>query len=285
MFYDLYEKKQYEKYENMLFWLILRCNIHKPFLQLLLCDKKSYSSSNIFEITSSDYISGNVLKSWCKFFSIAKENGFLEIGTIAKRLLFAVLFELNEIIKKELIKKPSINDFKILVNDLVNKIISSFRLNCDLFSIPKALSLIYKYTPRDKFCAYKSSRNDLSLPGYENCQILHFKSTISVDVLSKIDFFNFENLKQIFPNALNSMNDLIDKKEFLAGINIDFKGTKEDLENISNKHKLEAVLKLLNKIKESLERTRVNYVGSEFVKQEKISKIFENKILKLNNKY
>jgi type III restriction enzyme len=108
------------------------------------------------------------------------------------------------------------------------------------------------------------------------------------NALSKINFFNFENLKQIFPNALNSMNDLIDKKEFLAGISIDFKGTKEDLENISNKHKLEAVLKLLNKIKESLERTIVNYVGSEFVKQEKISKIFnpdgKPKILKLNKK-
>jgi type III restriction enzyme len=128
---------------------------------------------------------------------------------------------------------------------------------------------------------------------YDNSNIIKKPKTISLkdidrhiikNALSKIDFFNFENLKQIFPNALNSMNDLIDKKEFLAGINIDFKGTKEDLENISNKHKLEAVLKLLNKIKESLERTRVNYVGSEFVKQEKISKIFENKILKLNKK-
>jgi len=128
---------------------------------------------------------------------------------------------------------------------------------------------------------------------YDNSNIIKKPKTISLkdidkhiikNALSKIDFFNFENLKQIFPNALNSMNDLIEKKEFLSGISIDFKGTKEDLDNISNKHKLEAVLKLLNKIKESLERTRVNYVGSEFVKQEKISKIFENKILKLNKK-
>jgi type III restriction enzyme len=128
---------------------------------------------------------------------------------------------------------------------------------------------------------------------YDNSNIIKTTKTIPMkdidkhiikNALSKIDFFNFENLKQIFPNALNSINDLIEKKEFLADIKIDFKGTKEDLENISNKHKLEAVLKLLNKIKESLERTRVNYVGSEFVKQEKISKIFENKILKLNKK-
>ena len=128
---------------------------------------------------------------------------------------------------------------------------------------------------------------------YDNLNIIKKPKTFSLkdidnhitkNALSKIDFFNFENLKQIFPNALNSMNDLIDKKEFLAGISIDFKGTKEDLENISNKHKLEAVLKLLNKIKESLERTRVNYVGSDFVRQEKISKIFYDKTLKINKK-
>ena len=116
----------------------------------------------------------------------------------------------------------------------------------------------------------------------KSISLMDIDKHIIKNALSKIDYFNFENLKQIFPNALNSTNDLISKKEFLAGINIDFKGTKEDLENISNKYKLDAVLKLLNKIKESLERTRVNYVGSYFTKQEKISKIFEDKILKLN---
>ena len=106
------------------------------------------------------------------------------------------------------------------------------------------------------------------------------------NALSKIIFFNFDNIKQIFPTALNSINDLINKNKFLAGISIDFRGTKNDLNNISNKQKLDAVLKLLNKIKESLEKAKVNYIGSEFIEKDKISKIFdpnngEPKILKL----
>jgi len=126
---------------------------------------------------------------------------------------------------------------------------------------------------------------------YDNLKIVKTTKTIPLNqidqhiiknALAKVNFFNFSNLKEIFPNVIDSISDLITKKEFLAGIKIDFKGTREDLENISNKHKFEAILKLLTKIKESLERKRVNYVGSEFVKQEKISKIFEDKILKLN---
>jgi len=125
---------------------------------------------------------------------------------------------------------------------------------------------------------------------YDNLNLAKIIKTISMkdidkhiikNALSKINFFNFENLKQIFPNALSSINDLIDKKDFLAGINIDFKGTKEDLNNILNKHKLEAILKLLNKIKKSLKRTRVNYVGSDFIIREKISDKFKDITLKL----
>jgi type III restriction enzyme len=125
---------------------------------------------------------------------------------------------------------------------------------------------------------------------YDNSKISKIIKTIPLNeidphiiknALTKISFFNFSNLKGIFPNAINSIDDFIKKKEFLAGISIDFKGTKEDLKNIKNKHKLEAILKLLTKIKETLEKTRVNHVGSEFIKQEKISKIFIDKVLKL----
>lgn len=125
---------------------------------------------------------------------------------------------------------------------------------------------------------------------YDNSKVVKTIRTLSLNeidqhiiknALAKVDFFNFSNLKEIFPTAINSVDDLITKNEFLAGIKIDFKGTKKNLEHISNRHKLDAIIQLLSKIKDTLERSRVNNVGSNFKEQKKISQIFTNKKLKL----
>lgn len=126
---------------------------------------------------------------------------------------------------------------------------------------------------------------------YDNSKVLKIIKTISLseiephiikNALSKINFFNFNNLARSFPSALSSINDLILKKEFLADIRIDFKGTKEDLENITNKQKLDATILLLNKIKEIIGRNITTFIGSDFINQGKVSEIFrECKQIKL----
>jgi type III restriction enzyme len=197
--------------------------------------------------------------------------------------------EEKELNLKEEFKRTSFYKTGIIyLNNKIKKDYSNVRSFADM-----------DFTQKNEVYEIYSGKGKVSLAlefkdeNYDNSNIIKTPKTIPLkdidnhiikNALSKIDFFNFENLKQIFPSVLNSINDLIDKKEFLAGISIDFKGTKEDLGNISNKHKLEAVFKLLNKIKESLERTRVNYAGSPFVRQEKISKIFYDKTLKINKK-
>lgn len=142
-----------------------------------------------------------------------------------------------------------------------------------------------------------SGKGDVSLAfkdtNYDNSKIIKSIKTIALkemeqhiikNALSKTDFFNFDNLIKIFPNSLTSINELIINKEFLGNIKIDFKGTKEDLENINNKQKLDAIIELLITIKEILTKRIIAYTGSEFEVQDKISNIFTDKSLKINKK-
>ncbi|MFH1801814.1 MAG: DEAD/DEAH box helicase family protein [archaeon] len=197
--------------------------------------------------------------------------------------------DLDDVVEKELILKEEFKKTSFYKNGIIylNKKIKKDYSNIKSFAD-------MDFTQKNEIYEIYSGKGEVSMAfndsTYDSSNINKKIKTISLkdidkhiikNALSKIEFFNFENLKQMFPNALNSINDLVRKREFLSGISMDFKGTKEDLENISNKYKLDAILKLLNKIKESLERTRVNYVGSEFIKQEKISEIFKELTLKL----
>jgi len=124
---------------------------------------------------------------------------------------------------------------------------------------------------------------------YDNLYIVRESSTLQLDriekhifknAISKKEFFKFENLKKIFPN-LNSIDDLIENKEFLADIKINFTGSVEDLQNLSNRHKLEAVIKVLDEIENKLKNNMVYYKGTKKFFSNNISEVFYDKLLKI----
>lgn len=151
-----------------------------------------------------------------------------------------------------------------------------------------------KFTNKNMDYEIYSGKGEVSLAfrdsKYDNSKIIKItkeiplkdiESHIIKNALSKINFFEFDNLKNIFPKSIESVNDLIERKEFLAGIKINFIGISDDITSITNKQKLDAVFTLLTEIKDTLNKNIVKYEGSDFY-EEKISKIFDNKTLKFN---
>lgn len=100
------------------------------------------------------------------------------------------------------------------------------------------------------------------------------------NAMSKIDFFNFRDLKLYYPN-INSTNDIINDDNFLKNMVIDFKGDKRDLDNLNNKQIFKAVYDLLNVIKEEVLNTVYEYGVTEF-KERPINAIFHDKVLNIN---
>ncbi|MBN1327892.1 MAG: DEAD/DEAH box helicase family protein [Candidatus Heimdallarchaeota archaeon] len=103
------------------------------------------------------------------------------------------------------------------------------------------------------------------------------------NAISKIDFYQYSNLIKYLP-SLQSVNDLIEKKEFLYDLKINFEGIQKDMENISNKQIFFAVYSFLNKISDIIKDNLVDYIGSFEFKAKKISEVFFDKKLKLDKK-
>ena len=128
---------------------------------------------------------------------------------------------------------------------------------------------------------------------YDNLNIKKITKTIKLkeldrhiilNAIAKKEFFKFENIKNYFPK-IDTINEFIDNKEYLAEINIFFEGVKEDIENLSNFEKFNAVLSLLDEIENKLKDNFVDYKGSRDFISNKLRDIFpeKSKVLKLES--
>jgi len=111
-------------------------------------------------------------------------------------------------------------------------------------------------------------------------KVRHIEKHIIKNAIAKKEFFRFDNISHYFPK-LNSINELIDKDEYLADININFTGSVEDLQYLSNEHKYKAVITILDEIEEKLKRNLVDFKGTKEFFSSKINEIFYDKILKI----
>ncbi|MCC7574918.1 DEAD/DEAH box helicase family protein [Candidatus Woesearchaeota archaeon] len=99
--------------------------------------------------------------------------------------------------------------------------------------------------------------------------------------LSKNKFFTFESLSEFLP-SLNSMNDFIQNKNLFSNLRIDFNGTKQNLENISNQDFLDAIISLLNQLEEEIKQNSSIYKGShKFYPKYKIKETIREKTLEI----
>ncbi len=103
---------------------------------------------------------------------------------------------------------------------------------------------------------------------------------IFMNAISRKEFYKFENIKRYFPELV-SVTDLIDKKDFLADVKINFSGSKEDVTNLSNEHKFKAIVHILDEIEEKLKNNLVDFKGTKQFFSSRINEIFHNKLIKV----
>ena len=68
---------------------------------------------------------------------------------------------------------------------------------------------------------------------------------------------------------------------FLAGVKINFVGSTEDLYTLSNKHKYNAAISILNEIEQKLKSNLVDFRGTKEFFSNKINEIFYNKVIRI----
>lgn len=190
--------------------------------------------------------------------------------------------------EKELKLKDDFKKTSFFKNGLIflNKKIVNDYSNVKSFADLGVKEKDFKY----EIITYKGAVTQALTDGnYDNLYIVKESNTLQIsqidkhifrNAISKKEFFKFDNIKKFFPE-INSVNELIDKKEFLADININFTGSAEDLYNLSNEHKYNAVVTVLDEFEEKLKNNLVDFNGTKEFFSSKINEVFYNKIIKI----
>ena len=117
------------------------------------------------------------------------------------------------------------------------------------------------------------NRCDIALKGIDR--------NIVQTAIARNPFYTFASLRRYFPN-LNSIDDFIDSHQYLAGLEITFRGDVYLLDE-NRREKLDAVLGLLGEIETQVRENNKNeFVGSKEFYQSFIHEIFKDKTFKFS---
>lgn len=97
--------------------------------------------------------------------------------------------------------------------------------------------------------------------------------------LSQNPFFYFSSLARYFPH-IDCLSNFIKSENYMGGLEITFKGTKDRLDNIDHQDYLHAINKLLNLIEKEIKDNLSEYEGSDYV-HNYIHKVFKDKTIKV----
>ena len=97
----------------------------------------------------------------------------------------------------------------------------------------------------------------------ETFSLTDFGTTIIRKAIDRIPFYQFDNLKNFFPN-LNSISEFITSNNYLGIIkNIIIEGTRDQIDNISPVKKLQIAIEILVEIERSLQEDKIEYKGTK----------------------
>ena len=100
------------------------------------------------------------------------------------------------------------------------------------------------------------------------------------NAIARNPFFSFQSIKIYFPHC-KSVIQFIEDENYLGGLEITFRGNKQELSLLSNQTQLDAMMGLLEQIESELRKNTTEYKGTEMFKEEKINYVFTDKNLKL----
>lgn len=120
---------------------------------------------------------------------------------------------------------------------------------------------------------WRQSSKDISLKNIDY--------SIVQNALAKYEYFDFCNLKKIFPN-LKSMKEFITSENYLACLSITFVWINQDLNEISRQEQFNAVKKLLESIEKEMKSHTFIYEWTTEFKPHNIKDIFTNQVLNID---
>ena len=100
------------------------------------------------------------------------------------------------------------------------------------------------------------------------------------NAIARNSFFSFQSIRKYFPHC-KSVTQFIEDENYLGGLEITFRGNKQELSLLSNQTQLDAMMGLLEQIESELRKNTTEYRGTEMFKEEKINYVFTDKNLKL----
>jgi type III restriction enzyme len=98
--------------------------------------------------------------------------------------------------------------------------------------------------------------------------------------LSQNPFFHFAQLSRYFPN-IGSISHFVESNDYLADLEITFKGTPKRLEEISHFDYLQALNGLLQTIEVDIKSNSTEYEGSAYIKAP-VYEVFRDKTIRVN---
>jgi len=98
--------------------------------------------------------------------------------------------------------------------------------------------------------------------------------------LSQYPFFHFDHLTKFFPN-IEALSEFIENEDYLAGLEITFRGTPDRVKYITNFDYLQALSGLLQSIESEIKGSSTEYEGSDYIKKP-VYELFKDKEIRVN---
>lgn len=193
------------------------------------------------------------------------------------------LFELS--IKKEFKAKGLYNDGRVYLNEQVenkNEKVKSFNdlgvkvrnIECAIATGDGAEEAVFGEQE-----LHLERQNGIS----KKIPLGSIRTYIIRKAMARNPFYNFDSIKKYFPH-IRSAREFAESADYLGGLAITFYGLRKDESNLTNRHRLAALTKLLSEIALEVKANTVKYIGTSVFKPQEFSEIFVDKILKLRKK-
>jgi type III restriction enzyme len=118
----------------------------------------------------------------------------------------------------------------------------------------------------------ESSRKDV--------KVKNIPPHIVQNAVSKNSFYTFKSLKHYFPH-IKSIREFVNSDEYLGNLEITFQGNLSEINTLSNKSQLDALVGLLDQIELEIRKNITEYKGTKDFSPNNIYNIFHNKVLKM----
>ncbi len=137
----------------------------------------------------------------------------------------------------------------------------------DIFSIPKSfidtthkILLATGYTKASS--AFEKQEKTSINKMQKDFNIKDFGQPIIRKALNRLEFYHLDNMKKYLPN-LESVSQFITDNDYMGKLKVEVEGSEETVNNLTPDQKLEAMVRVLEKLASALQSDKVEYKGTK----------------------